>query len=413
MNRDILLKNYARVLIECGVNLRKGQLLVLSVPVEHASFGRMLQETAYACGAGRVEMVYVDEKARRNDYILADEKELKTVRESELLRMKEHQDARAAFLYISSVDPDLMKGTDEEKNGRIRRARGKIIAPYKDYEMNSEGQWCMAALPSAAWARKVFPKAKNDEEAVDALYEAIFHTVYLDRKGDPVRNWQKHEDELRRHVAVMNDYAFRALHFKNELGTDLLVPLVDGHLWGGGSELASKTGQWFDANIPTEEIYTAPHRLKTEGKVVASRPLNHNGSLVEDFSFTFHKGKVTDFTARKGKKTLESILSSDDGSVRLGEVALVPFDSNISNLDILFYDTLFDENAACHLALGASYPTTIRKGEDMDKKQLRAHGMNTSSVHEDFMFGTPDLEADGILADGTRVPVFRKGNFVF
>ncbi|MBR2677540.1 MAG: aminopeptidase [Solobacterium sp.] len=413
MKLQTQLKRYARLIIEEGINVKKGQRLVIAIPVELVGFGRMLQETAYEAGAGFVELDYEDEVSAKISYCHADEKRLSTVPESLRMKLMEEQKEGSAFLRIVSSNPDLMKGTDERKIGRIRQARGKALQDLSEYQMKSLGAWCVAAMPNAAWARKVFPKIKNDEQAVEALYEAIFHTVYLDRKGDPVANWKKHQDTIMEHCRIMNEYRFKELYFHNAAGTDLHVPLVDEHIWGGGREFASVTKQWFDPNLPTEEIFTAPHRMKTEGTVVASRPLNLGGTLIENFRFTFHKGKVTAFSAKKGKDALEMLLESDNGARRLGEVALVPFDSNISNLNLLFYNTLFDENAACHLALGASYPTTRTGGDAMREKELRACGMNTSSIHVDFMFGTEDLLCDGITADNRRVPVFRKGNFVF
>ncbi len=413
MKLETQLKRYARLIIEDGIVLKKGQRLVITVPVEHAAFGRMLQEAAYQAGAGFVELEFEDEISAKIGYQYADEKTLSRVPESLRMKLKEQQKDGAAILHIISSDPDLMKGIDERKSGRVRQARAKALYDLSEYTMKSLGAWCVAAMPNAAWARKVFPKIKDEKKAVEALYEAIFHTVYLDQKGDPVANWKKHQDTIMEHCRIMNEYHFKELYFHNAIGTDLHVPLVDRHVWGGGREFASVTKQWFDPNLPTEEIFTAPHRMKTEGTVAASRPLNLDGTLIEDFRFTFHKGKVIDFSARKGKDALEMLLESDKGSRRLGEVALVPFDSNISNLNLLFYETLFDENAACHLALGASYPTTWEGGDALSEKELRARGMNTSSVHVDFMFGTEDLLCDGITADGEQVPVFRKGNFVF
>ena len=407
------LKTYARLIVECGVCLLPGQTLVMTVPAEHYAFARILQEEAYRCGAGKVETEFTDELVRRNDYLYASEEKLSKVRESEILKRMETQGEKAAFLHIVSDYPGVFKGVDEAKAGRIRIARGKAFRKVQEYTMKSFGQWCVAAIPNSAWAKQVFPEIKDEAEAVEQLYQAIFHTVYMDRKGDAVRNWTKHGDGIRKHCDIMNAHQFAALHFKNDLGTDLLVPLPKNHIWGGGREKASLTGQWFDANIPTEEIFTTPHRMKTEGTVAASRPLCLDGRIIDGFSFRFHKGKVVEWKAKKGAKSLESLLATDSGSVRLGEVALVPYDSSISNLNILFYDTLFDENAACHLALGASYPTCIDGGDRMSDKELRAAGGNVSAVHEDFMFGTADLAVTGIAPDGTETPVFRNGNFVF
>ncbi len=407
------LKTYARLIVAHGVNLRPGQTLVMTVPAEHYEFARLLQEEAYACGAGKVEIEFTDPVTQRNNYLYASERKLSEVRESEILKYRETQGEQAAFLHIISEYPGILKGVDEAKAGRVRIARAKALRSVQEYSMKSFGQWCIAAIPNTAWAKKVFPDIKDDGEALEALYQAIFHTVYMDRKGNAVENWRRHGDGIRRHCEIMNGFQFAALHFTSGLGTDLLVPLPKGHIWGGGRELASLTGQWFDPNIPTEEIFTAPHRMKTEGTVAASRPLCIGGQIVDGFSLTFHKGKVTDWKAKKGAKTLESLLASDSGSVRLGEVALVPYDSSISNLNLLFYETLFDENAACHLALGAAYPTCVKGGEQMSDKELRAAGLNVSSVHEDFMFGTEDLSVTGIASDGAETPVFRKGNFVF
>ncbi len=407
------LKTYARLIIENGMNLRPGQTLVMTVPAEHFEFARLLQEEAYRCGAGKVEIEYTDPVAQRNNYLYASEERLSKVRESEIQKRLETQGEKAAFLHIVSDYPGIFKGVDEEKAGRVRIARAKALRQVQEYTLKSYGQWCVAAMPNRAWAKQVFPKIKDEEEALEKLYEAIFHTVYMDRKGSASANWRRHGDMIRRHCEIMNQYQFAALHFTSGIGTDLLVPLPKDHIWGGGRELASVTGQWFDPNIPTEEIFTAPHRMKTEGKVAASRPLCIDGQIIDGFSFTFHKGKVTDWKAKKGAATLEALLASDSGSVRLGEVALVPYDSSISNLNLLFYDTLFDENAACHLALGAAYPTSVKGGELMSDKELRQAGLNVSSIHEDFMFGTEDLSVTGIASDGAETPVFRNGNFVF
>ena len=407
------LNDYARLIVKEGVNLKPGQKLVITVPAEHIVFARILQETAYQCGAGKVEFQFTDDFTDRNDLLYASEDVLSSVRKSELLKRREQQDDQSAFLHIVSDHPDSRSGVDELKAGRIRQARATAFRPLRAYTMNSQGQWCVAAMPNEDWAKQVFPEIRDAKQAEEALYQAIFHSVCLDQNGDPAENWRAHGDLIRCHCEVMNQYAFEALHFRNAIGTDLLVPLVRDHIWGGGRELASKTGQWFDPNIPTEEIFTAPHCRKTEGKVVASRPLYEDGQIIDGFSFTFKKGKVAEWSAEKGANTLASLLESDEGSMRLGEVALVPYDSAISNLNLLFFNTLFDENAACHLALGACYPTSLKGGDSMRESQLKKAGGNVSSIHVDFMFGTEDLTVDGIQADGTKTEVFRNGNFVF
>ena len=405
------LQQYCSLLVE-SINLKEGQELVIRIPAEHLEFARLLQKMAYEKGAGLVTVRFEDDYCTRNSLLYAGEEVLSRVTESELLRNREEQERCTAYMSILSDHPDAMEGVDEEKSGRILRARSLGLKPVREYLMKSQGQWSVAAIPNPGWARQVFPEIEDEEAAVEALYDAIFETVGMNKPGDPLENWRNHGDAIHSHSQKMTEYQFQAIRFHNSIGTDLLVPLVKNHIWGGGMEPASRNGQWFDPNIPTEEIFTCPDCRKTEGTVKASRPLNMDGQMIEDFGFTFHEGKVTDWHAGKGAKTLESILSADEGAVRIGEVALVPYDSPISNLNLLFYNTLFDENAACHLALGASYPTTVKGGEAMDGEELLNLGANQSAVHVDFMFGTEDLSADGIREDGTVVPIFRNGNFV-
>ena len=406
------LKDYARLIIERGIHPVQGQTVVIRVPVEHYAFGRLLQETAYRSGAGHVIMEYQDafEEAINSRY--AEEGRLSEVRPSEISKLLETQAQHAAYLSIVSPDPSVMKGTDEEKIGRIRAARRKAMKATREYSQKSLGQWCVAALPNAAWAHQVFPELKKDEEAVEALYEAIFHTIYMDQRGDVVKNWTAHEASIRTHCDLLNQLQLKKLHFYNSLGTDLFVPLIKDHIWSGGSETASLNHRSFSPNLPTEEVFTTPDCRKTEGKVVASRPLVVGGQIVEGFSFEFHKGKVVSWKAKKGRKTLESLLGTDAGSMRLGEVALVPYSGSVSQLNRLFYNTLFDENAACHLALGASYPTCLSGGELMSEAELKRAGSNVSAIHEDFMFGTADLSVDGIDENGDVIAIFREGNFV-
>ncbi len=410
---DKQMKQYAGLIIQQGINPFPGQTLVIKIPAEQYAFARLLQAEAYRAGCGRVEIDYTDMEAERINLLYAEEQKLSLVRESELLCAKERQKEKAAFLHIVSAHPGAMKGVDEAKAGRIRQFRQRILKDVREYTLKSMGQWCVAALPNNEWAKQVFPDIKDEEKALEALYQAVFHAVYLDTGKSPNAAWRKHTDTISRHCDIMNRYSFSALEFHNSSGTDLFVPLPKGHLWAGGSECAMLNGQPFDPNIPTEEIFTVPHRMKTEGTVTASRPLCVDGQMIDGFSFTFHKGKVVEWKASKGKKTLAQLLASDSGSMRLGEVALVPYDSSIRELNLLFYDTLFDENAACHLALGASYPTSLEAGEFMDEAELRKCGANVSSIHVDFMFGTEDLSVTGITADGTTVEVFRNGNFVF
>ena len=251
------------------------------------------------------------------------------------------------------------------------------------YTMNNEGQWCILGVPSVEWARVVFPDL-SDEEAFEKLGDAIFAVTRVSEDNDPIAEWEAHDKELMEHARKLNEYNFKELHFTSASGTDLTVGLVKDHIWAGGC-----------------------------GKIVASKPLSYNGKVIEDFWFRFENGKVVDFDARKEKEALKQLLEFDEGSAYLGEVALVPYDSPVSRSGILFFDTLYDENAACHLALGRPYPENIKGGEQMSKEELLAHGANDSLQHEDFMFGTADMDIDGIKEDGSVIPIFRKGNFVF
>ena len=252
----------------------------------------------------------------------------------------------------------------------------------------------------------------SDEEAFEKLGDAIFAVTRVSEDNDPIAEWEAHDKELMEHARKLNEYNFKELHFTSASGTDLRVGLVKDHIWAGGCGKTPE-GIYFDPNMPTEEVFCMPLKTGTNGKVVASKPLSYNGKVIEDFWFRFENGKVVDFDAKKEKEALKQLLEFDEGSAYLGEVALVPYDSPVSRSGILFFDTLYDENAACHLALGRPYPENIKGGEQMSKEELLAHGANDSLQHEDFMFGTADMDIDGIKEDGSVIPIFRKGNFVF
>ena len=259
--------------------------------------------------------------------------------------------------------------------------------------------------------QKVFPNAKTDEEAVSLLWDAILKASRVTIDKDPVLEWKNHNKYLSNHTKLLNDYNFKYLHFKNSLGTDLTVELVKNHIWLGGAEKSSK-GVIFNANIPTEEVFTMPYKYGTQGKVVATKPLNYEGKLIEDFYLVFKDGKVVEYDAKKEKVALESLLNTDEGSKYIGEIALISHDSPISNMNILFYETLFDENASCHMALGKAYPINIKNGPNMEMEELEALGYNNSINHVDFMFGSDDMEIIGEKESGEKVEIFKKGNFV-
>ena len=403
-------EKYVRLLVRVGINLQKDQTLVISSPIEYADFARLAQAEAYGSGAREVVMRWIDEKSTRITYDLAPDDIFDEYPEWSKTFFNGYADSDAAFLTIMATDPELMKGVDPKRISRQNKARAAALEPYRSRTMSNRNAWCVASVPSAAWAMKVFPN-KTEAEAIEALWDAIYKAVRVDTP-DPVKSWRDHQAALNARLAVLKKHDFASLRYENGLGTDLVVALPKGHQWFGGGDECSK-GYVFVANMPTEEVFTMPHRDGVNGKAVSSMPLNYNGNLIEGLWLVFEKGVVVDYGARSGVQTLKELLETDEGAKRLGEVALVPYDSPISRLGILFYNTLFDENAACHFALGKAYPTCIAGGVDMDKPTLLAAGVNDSLVHVDFMVGSADLSITGIKSDGSELAVFKNGNFAW
>jgi aminopeptidase len=292
-----------------------------------------------------------------------------------------------------------------------QKAANEKMSFLRKYTMSNGGQWTVIAAPNYEWAKKVFPDAKFSE-VVDKLWDAILAASRVREDNDPVQEWTEHMERLAAHNKKLNEYNFQKLNFKNDLGTDLEVKLVENHIWGGGGEIA-QNGVYFAPNIPTEETFSMPHKDGVNGKVVSTKPLNYSGKLIEGFWLEFKDGKVVKYHADKEEDALKSLLELDEGSSRLGEVALISHDSPISNTNILFYNTLFDENASCHLALGNAYTMNIKDGHKLSEEELIKKGYNKSMTHVDFMFGSADMKVIGTTQDGKEVTVFEKGNFVF
>lgn len=402
---------YARLIVQIGVNLQKDQILVINSPIACAPFARLLSKAAYEAGAHNVVISWSDEQAARIKYDMAPLavfSEFPTWRRAFYM---DYAEQGAAFVSIAANDPEIFSGVAPERLTLAQQAAGAALLEYRQRLMNNENTWCVASVPTAAWAKKVFPGVTEDA-AVEQLWAAILQTVRVGDKADAIAAWREHIAFLHRAAAFLNENDFARLHYTNELGTDLIIELPKGHIWAGGSELSARRIP-FVANLPTEEVYTLPKRDGVHGTVVATKPLVYQGSLIENFQLTFEQGKVVSFHAEKGEDVLRALLETDEGSARLGEVALVPYDSPISKSGLLFYNTLFDENAACHLALGKAYPTCLQGGETMQSVELLQHGVNDSLLHEDFMVGSRDLAITGTRrADGKEVPVFRHGNFV-
>jgi len=408
MNHREKLKEYARLIVYTGANVQKNQTVVLNCAVENHGFGRMIVEESYKAGAKDVIVFWNDVKTSRLRYDYADIDVIGKIPEWQAASRNFYAKEKAAAISVIGSDPQAFLGVASEKFKAATLASSKAFELYYKMMMNSEFQWCVAAVPEAKWALKVFPDL-FEVEAVAKLWDAIFDSVRIG-KEDAVKAWEKHNAFLSEKCQVLNDYHFDSLHYKNSIGTDFTLGLQKDHIWEGGGEYTPDQIHFF-ANMPTEEIFTTPDCNRAEGTLVSSVPLSYQGNLIENFSITFHEGQVTDYKAEKGVDILKLIIETDERSNRLGEVALVPYDSPISNTGILFYDTLFDENAACHFALGECYPTTIKGGGKMSEAELLAVGANQSKAHVDFMIGTSDLEITGITKDGREITAFKNGNW--
>ena len=402
------LREYARLLVQVGLNVQKGQTLVISSPVECAFFARLCAAEAYDAGCREVVMNWSDDALGRMKYLHAEDSVFDTV---PLWRRHFYNDYAlegAAYLAISASDPENLKGVDPGRLVRSQQASGKALKDFDRLQMCSGFPWCIASIPIPAWARKVFP-ALPEDEAMENLWEAIFRAVRISGDGRAVEKWQAHLDTLARRVERLNALDLKSLHYTNSLGTDLTVELPEGCVWEAGND-ETLSGVPFIANIPTEEIFTAPLKTGVNGVVCASLPLAHDGHIIDKFRFVVQEGRIVEAHAEEGEEALKAAVSVDEGAAYFGEVALVPYDSPISNQKILFYNTLFDENAACHIAFGEAYPC-IRGGRQMTKEQLKERGLNDSITHVDFMVGTADLNITGTTRDGREVPVFINGNF--
>jgi len=408
---DTMMHKYARLAVCAGTNVQKGQLLVIRAAAQDHEFVRACVQEAYAAGAGEVQVNWNDEMVGLMGYEHMDVQRLCDVPAWRLEQVRWEQEHKACYLHVESSTPGLLKDVDPRKVAMAQQAMMTAMKPYRAYTMASHGQWSIVAMPSAGWAAKVFPEQPLDK-AVSMLQDAILAAVHVSPDNDPVAEWKEHDAQIARHCETLNAHHFAKLHFTNDLGTDLYVGLVPHHVWAGGAE-TSTSGVVFNPNMPTEECFCMPMRGGVQGVVHASKPLNYHGKLIDGFWLRFEGGRVVEYDAAKEKGTLTDLLDTDEGSRHLGEVALISYDTPISTSGILFYNTLFDENASCHLALGQAYPMNIVGGTSMSPEQLAAEGYNDSMNHCDFMFGTRDMSVVGIKEDGTEVPVFRDGNFVF
>ena len=400
-------KKYAELTIKVGVNVQADQPLWISAPLGTEDFVRIVVKEAYLAGARNVHVQWYDEEIMRTHYELAPED---VFYEYPSWLAAAHEwvvDVKGAFLQIEANDPDLLKGIEPDRILNYEKASGDALDRFYEAIEKDEISWSIVAIPSEKWADKVFPELPQPDR-VPSLWERIFTSVRIDQP-DPISAWKSHIQTLSDKAAQLNSLCLQSLHYSDR-GTDLSIELHEDHIWLTG---ASKTplGTDFIANMPTEEVYTVPVRTGVNGKVTSTKPLAYNGNVIEGFTLTFVDGKITDVSAEEGEEILKKLIDTDEGAAYLGEVALVPHQSPISNSGVLFFNTLFDENASNHLAIGSSYPTCIKDGNILSDEEREEKGLNESVVHEDFMIGTESMNIDGICRDGRKIPIFRNGNW--
>lgn len=406
--KKTVLKNYAKLIATMGLNVQKGQEVLIRAELDQPEFVKYVVEECYKAGASKVSIDWTYQPLTKTHVRYQKLKTLSTVEKWQEERLKMQVEKLPCELYILSEDPDGLNGVNQEKLAKSTQAKYKVIKQYKD-AMENKQQWCIAAVPSVAWAKKVFPGMPKSK-AVEKLWEAILYTSRADK--DPIKAWKEHNRDITERCAYLNSLGIKTLEYKASNGTDLKVGLIDDAVFMGACE-TSLQGYTFNANIPSEEVFMSPKKGEAEGIVYASKPLSYQGELIEDFWIRFEGGKAVEVHAEKNEELLKKLIAMDENAAYLGEVALVPYDSPISNLGITFYNTLFDENAACHLALGRGFTNCIKDYEKYTLEELWEKGINDSMIHEDFMIGTEDLSIVGITKEGKRVQIFKDGNWAF
>ncbi|MGS5019966.1 aminopeptidase [Paenibacillus sp. JJ1683] len=404
---ESLLEQYAELVVRVGVNIQPGQALLVTAPLETVEFTRLIVSKAYEAGAKYVQVEFEDDSITRSRFEHGDEASFDYYPAWKADMMEKFAEEGGATLTIKVPNPDLYQGIDPEHVSRATKAAATAREGYAHYTRNAKISWCLIKAPTKAWADKVFADIA-EEDRIRVMWDTIFQMNRVDG-FDPIQNWQGHLNNLEQLQNKLNHKNYKSLHYRAP-GTDLKIELAERHIWrGGGGENAQ--GIYTVANMPTEEVFTMPKRTGVNGHITSTMPLNLNGQLVDRITFTFKDGKVTEYTAESGEQHLTHLLATDEGACYLGEVALVPHDSPISNLNRIFYNTGIDENASCHLALGSAYPFNIENGTQMNREELLQNGANVSLTHVDFMIGSAELDIDGELQDGSTEAVFRKGNW--
>lgn len=407
-----MIQKYAELAIRKGVNLQKGQILIINASINAVELTRACVEEAYKAGAKRVQVFYQDEYINRSNYFYQSDEELQHIYPWEIDSRLDLMKDGACILHIISEIPGIMNGVDASKISKARMAKALLSKELQEYTMLNKTQWCIIAVSNKEWADVVFPEFEGEIGAEEELMDRILSSVHVREDNDPIEEWTKLNASFQSRIQKLNTYHFDSLHFVNSLGTDLYVELPKTHIWAGGSE-KTESGVEFNPNMPTEEIFSMPKRDGVNGIVYASRPLLYNGTMINDFWIRFKDGKAVEFDAKEGLEALTELINFDEGSSYLGEVALVPYHSPISESGILFYNTLFDENAACHLAIGKGFGECLKNGLTMSKEQLLEKGINDSLTHVDFMIGTKDLSIIATLDNGEEFVVFENGNYAF
>ena len=406
--KKTVLRDYARLIARCGVNVQKGQDVLVYADLDQPEFVQMVVEECYKAKARKVIVEWNYQPLGKVHVRYQSVKTMGTVPEWQKARQQHFCDTLPARIHLISEDPDGLKGMNMAKMAKARRMTYPILKPYID-QREGKQQWCIAAVPGKAWAKKVFP-GERTSVAVEKLWEAILSTSRVD--DDPVKAWQEHNADLQRRCDYLNSLQIRSLHYTADNGTDLTVGMIPEAIFCGGGE-TSRQGVFYNPNIPTEECFISPMKGEAEGIVYSTKPLSYQGQLSETFFIRFEGGKAVEAKAEKGEELLNQMLSMDEGAAYLGECALVPQQSPICQSGLLFYNTLFDENAACHLAMGMGFADTIRDHHNKTLEECRQLGINDSMIHEDFMIGCDTMDIDAICADGKVVPVFRGGNWAF
>ena len=402
------LRKYANLIARSGVNIQKGQEVLIVCDLDQPKFVELLVDECYKAGAKKVRVEFQYQPLAKIHVRHQTVTTMGKVEEWEKAKLQHYVDVLPCRIYLESEDPDGLKGVNQETIAKAEQKIWPIEKPYWD-KMENKYQWCVAAVPGAAWAKKLFPELSK-KQAMEKLWEKILFTSRV--TDDPLAAWEEHDAELAARCDYLNNLGIKELHYKGDNGTNLTVGMIPEGTFMGGREV-SLQNIGFNANIPSEECYTSPMRGKAEGIVYSTKPLSYNGELIENFSVRFENGKAVEVKAEKNQSLLEQMIAKDEGAAYLGECALVPVNSPISESGLLFYNTLFDENAACHLALGMGFTNTIRGYENKTVEECREMGINDSMEHVDFMIGYEGLDIDAITRDGKTVPIFRRGKWAF